>query len=132
MPACVSYSSNSKKSWSFDLRNSRLRELAAMSIRDDRVRFPTIALGYDGPMRWGTASAFSTIYQTIEEDMKNVDFPFVIFHAPDDKVCSIEGSERLLALCATSDKTCLQFVGGRHAIQCARQDDFVKQGVRWL
>merc|ERR1712032_1556657 len=88
MPAAVSSSSNSQNSWSLDLNDPVQREIQANNVRDSASRFPEMGLGWDGPMRWGLAGAFSKLYQDIESDMKDVEYPFLLMHAPEDQVCS--------------------------------------------
>lgn len=132
MPAAVSSSSKSKLSWAFDLSDPRQRHMAEMEIHDCAVRFPGRALGHHQGMLWGTAGAFSKLFSTIEEDMKRVQFHLLLIHDPADRVCFFSGSQRLMELCRSKDKT-LQEVdaGGRHCIPMIKQDWYVSSVTSW-
>eukprot|EP00928_Gymnodinium_smaydae_P036038 TRINITY_DN25248_c0_g1_i1.p1 TRINITY_DN25248_c0_g1~~TRINITY_DN25248_c0_g1_i1.p1 ORF type:complete len:378 (+),score=38.65 TRINITY_DN25248_c0_g1_i1:27-1136(+) len=133
MPAFLSSSSKSLSSWSYDLNDQMMREQAEMDIRDCAARFPDAGLGWQRNMRWGTAGAFSKLYSQIEDDMEAVEFPFLIIHDPGDKVCFISGSEKLMNLSSSDDKTLHRpNAGGLHCLPMAVTKEYVTTMANWI
>mmetsp|Transcript_81003 Transcript_81003/g.249968 ORF Transcript_81003/g.249968 Transcript_81003/m.249968 type:complete len:375 (-) Transcript_81003:414-1538(-) len=133
MPSCVSSSSKGKSSSLLDLTDPRQREIAEMDIRDCAGRFPGVGLGWGKGMRWATAGTFSEVYLGIEEDMRRVAYPLLVIHDPGDKICFFEGSQKLMELCASADKT-LEAVDARgmHYLPMAMEDQFVSSITSWM
>lgn len=133
MPKAVSSSSEVRLGWGYDLSDPKLREIAAMDIRDCGYKFPGQGLGWRAGMRWGTASAFSTIFSRIEEDMKDVSYPFLLIHDPGDRICLVEGSEKLLQVSPSTDKTFKKLDrGGYHSLALMAEQEFVAYVVSWI
>lgn len=133
MPPVVSSSSKSRASDSYDLMDPKQRMAAEMDMRDCATRFPGHGLSWHQPMRWGTAGAFSTLYLQTDDHMSQVQFPFLLLHDPDDKVCFYAGSEKLMQLSPSKDKT-LQPVsaGGKHSLPMVVQDLFITSMISWI
>lgn len=133
MPPWISSSSKSMPSWSYDLANPTMRQQAEMDIRDCADRFPGEALGWQKGMRWGTAAAFSDVFSRIEEDMDDIEYPFLVMHDPDDKVCFISGSEKLMELSSSDDKT-LNRVSARgvHCLPMFATEEYVSAMAAWM
>lgn len=132
MPASVSKSSFMRQSWAFDLADPRQREIAEMELRDCNSRFPNLGLGWSRRMLWGTANSFSKLYSHMAADMEEVAFPFVVFHDPEDKVCLYHGSETLMDVCFSCDKTLVPMPGARHGIIVTAYESFVSQATQWM
>merc|ERR1711963_1120558 len=100
MPESLSPPSNPEDSW----RKSDME----MFVMDDWHRFPGVGLGYKRPMKWATAMAFSSLFQGIEGDMREVRYPFLLIHDPKDKCCAFKGSQTLMELAASEDKSLVE------------------------
>lgn len=59
-------------------------------------------LGWGQGMRYGTAMMFIDFAPVIQQTMSEVTYPFVILHDPADKICGIDGSQRLIEKSATA------------------------------
>eukprot|EP00931_Biecheleriopsis_adriatica_P119321 TRINITY_DN94558_c0_g1_i1.p1 TRINITY_DN94558_c0_g1~~TRINITY_DN94558_c0_g1_i1.p1 ORF type:complete len:371 (-),score=88.59 TRINITY_DN94558_c0_g1_i1:14-1126(-) len=134
MPPVVSAAQGKGRfSASFDLRDPKQREIAEMEMRDCAHRFPDKGLGWGQAMRWGTAGAFSSLFARIEEDMEEVDFPFLIIHDPEDGTCLYAGSEMLLQRSQSEDKTLLPMdAGGLHCLPLVNQERYVAFMTCWM
>jgi len=67
-------------------------------------------------VRWATANAFLEVFKTLEDDMGKMTFPFVIIHDPKDKICFFEGSQNLMRLSPSHDKSLVEMKEGRHGL----------------
>eukprot|EP00930_Biecheleria_cincta_P081650 TRINITY_DN7087_c0_g1_i2.p1 TRINITY_DN7087_c0_g1~~TRINITY_DN7087_c0_g1_i2.p1 ORF type:complete len:138 (+),score=32.86 TRINITY_DN7087_c0_g1_i2:264-677(+) len=133
MPAIVAASGKSSMSASFRLSSPRQRQIAEMELRDCSQRLPGVGLGYNQAMRWGTAGAFSELFSHIEEDMEDVDFPFLVIHDPEDSTCLFSGSERLIQLAPSEDKLLYEMhTGGLHCLPMAELEDYVRVMTSWM
>eukprot|EP00930_Biecheleria_cincta_P024296 TRINITY_DN17397_c0_g2_i3.p1 TRINITY_DN17397_c0_g2~~TRINITY_DN17397_c0_g2_i3.p1 ORF type:complete len:358 (+),score=66.58 TRINITY_DN17397_c0_g2_i3:101-1174(+) len=133
MPPWVSSSSKSMSSWSYDLANPTMRQQAEMDIRDCAARFPGQALGWQKGMRWGTAAAFSDVFARVEEDMEEIEYPFLLIHDPDDKVCFISGSEKLVERSPSNDKTLHRMnAHGLHCLPMYATEEYVSRMAEWI
>ncbi len=133
MPAAVSSSSKAKPSWSFDLGVPSQKTIVEMEIRDCASRFPGKGLGWRKGMLWGTAGAFSSLYSHIEDDMQEVEYPFLVLHDLEDKVCFVSGSHRLMELSPSDDKTFEAVdAGGLHCLPMVIQDAYVSRMASWI
>mmetsp|Transcript_30573 Transcript_30573/g.59986 ORF Transcript_30573/g.59986 Transcript_30573/m.59986 type:complete len:370 (-) Transcript_30573:255-1364(-) len=132
MPTVLSSSSKPKHSWSFDLNDPRQRQIAEFDIRDCAFRFPDVGLGWGKAMLWGTAGAFSEVFSVINEDLELAEFPFLILHDPTDRVTSFAGSEQMMQIAPSKDKTLVRMDGARHAIIYTNQDKAVAQIASWI
>jgi len=133
MPSAVSSSSKSVASWAFDLSDPKQKEIAEMEIRDCAFRYPDHALGWQQGMLWGTAGAFSNVYSHLDEDMQEVEFPFLLIHDREDKICFFSGSEKLMELSPSTDKTLREIdAGGRHCVPVVVQDQYLQMLLTWI
>jgi len=133
MPTFISKSSKGQLGSSFNLSDPTQKEMAEMEIRDCAKRLPGVGLGWHDQMKWGTAGAFSKIYAQIEEDMEDVDFPFLIIHDPEDSVTLFAGSEKLMALSPSEDKTLhAMHAGGLHCLPLVEQETYVSIMTSWM
>lgn len=133
MPAFLSSSSKVQYSHSYLLSDPKQKMFAEMEMRDDPERFPGVGLGWPRNMRWGTAGAFSKIFSTMDKDMTEVTFPFVVIHDPEDNVCLIEGSEKLMERSPSADKKlCRMETGGFHVITFVDQERYVGHQASWM
>lgn len=117
MPEAVS--SSSKPDPALAIRDGDLRVMLEL---DDQHRFPGVGLGWKQKMRWGTASAFATLYSNIEKDMQEVACPLLVLHDPDDQITSATGSRRLIELAVSKDKTLMDAPNALHDIIANRKD----------
>jgi len=133
MPEAVSSSSTSKPGENYDLSDPRQKHMAAMEIVDCAHRFPDKGLGWFSKMRWGTASAYTTIFFRMEEDMKAVKFPFLALHDPKDAITWYSGSERLMELSPSEDKTLHTMrTGGYHLLAFVAQEEYLDTVASWI
>lgn len=132
MPTVLSSSSKPRPTWSFNMNDPKQLHIAEMDIRDCGYRFPKVGLGWSKAMLWGTAGAFSEVFAVIAEDLELVEFPFLILHDPMDKVTSFAGSEQMMQLAPSKDKTLVRMDGSRHAIIYTDQDKAVAQITSWI
>jgi len=133
MPEAVSSSSKVHLGANFDLSDPKQKYMAEMEVVDCAHRFPKKGLGWFFKMRWGTASAYSTIFSAIDEEMKEVRFPFQIIHDPKDSICMVEGSEKLMKLSACKDKVMHRVdAGGLHVLTFVIQEEYLKLVGSWI
>jgi len=133
MPPAVSSSSKPRASWSFDLSVAEQLDICEMDTRDCAEKLPGVGLGWKGAMLWGTAGAYSNLYRGIDDDMSQVQYPFLLMHDPEDKVCYFAGSEKLLELSPSQDKELLPLAaGGLHAGAIVAQEIFVSTMSAWM
>merc|ERR1711920_159931 len=127
MPEGVS--SSSKPDPALEIRDPEQR---AMLELDDYHRFPGVGLGWKQKMRWGTASAFASLYAEIEDDMEDVECALLILHDPEDQITSASGSRRLIELAQSSDKTLVDAPNGLHDIISNQKDWALGVIAEWL
>lgn len=127
MPESVSKASRPQPELQWrDPEEAHLREL------DDWNRFPGVGLSWKERMRWATASAFASIYQGIDDEMKAVDFPFLVLHDPDDGICAYSGSEKLVELSPSQDKKLVEAKGALHDVSTNELPWVLDQILPWL
>lgn len=134
MPQGMSSSTQAPKSCIFNMDDPRQLEIVEQQERDCASRFPGIGCGWGKNMLWGTAGAFSDLFSHMEDDMAQVEFPFLVIHDPGDKVCYINGSERLLELSKSQDKKLESMNnGGFHALVFVDPELYVeKLAIPWM
>jgi len=91
---------------------------AGAQYADPEVRAACLAdpLAYKGRMRLGTARALMALSSLLEGRLEEVATPFLVFHGTADTVVPVEGSRRLLAAAAASDKELRELAGGLHTL----------------
>lgn len=127
MPEGVSKSSKPKPE--LIIRNPEDR--AAHEL-DDWHRFPGVGLAWKQRMRWATAGAFSSLFLQIDSSMKQVACPLLVMHDPDDQICLIKGSQHLMEVAASSDKTLIEADGAMHGILANEFEWSLAQILKWL
>lgn len=133
MPTAFSSSSRVKTSWSVNLSDPEQKKMAEITFRDNALRFPGTGLGWREGMLWGTANAFSELYDQIDKDMQDVRYPFLVLHDPGDKVSFASGSKRLMELSKSDDKTFEAVdAGGLHFLPHASRDLYFSRTVSWM
>lgn len=92
------------------------------------------ALGYNRPMRWGTALFFLDLHTHVERTLPSMRFPFLLVHDPEDKVCSIRGSRDMLRLAATApaDKSLVEVPGSLHGLLTNDNDMILGHVLAWV
>jgi len=107
-------------------------EKAAKEELDNWHRFPGLGLCWKDRMRWATASAFATCFQGIENEMAAVECPILVLHDPGDQITSFSGSEKLMELSPSQDKTLIKAKGALHDV-CGNELEWsLKQILPWL
>eukprot|EP00434_Breviolum_minutum_P013681 symbB.v1.2.012060.t1/scaffold825.1/size159525/1 len=133
MPAAVSSSSKVQYGNCYKLSDPKQKMFAEMEMRDDPLRFPNIGLGWPRNMRWGTAGAFSKVFSTMDKDMAKAKYPFLIIHDPEDKICLVGGSEKLMERSPSADKQLSRMeAGGFHCITFVDQERYVGLQTSWM
>lgn len=69
----------------------------------------------------------------VQDSMKDVKFPFILFHDPEDKVCRVDGSVTLMAQSATpeEDKKFVSVTNGLHALIPNKTGLIVPLAIDW-
>lgn len=107
-------------------------ETAAVWDLDDAERFPGVGLSWHGGMRWGQAGAFARMSRSLDDEMRAASYPILILHDPGDVICPVAGSDRLMLLSPSNDKTLVEVPGGLHFL-LANEPEFVnKVMLSWL
>lgn len=60
------------------------------------------ALGWNQPMRWGSALMFLDLGADIDRSIQDVAYPFLILQDPGDKITEIAGAQKLIEKSATA------------------------------
>jgi len=107
-------------------------EDAQAELQDDYHTFPGIGLHWRKEMRWGTGAAFADIFLTIDDDMRDVDCPLLVFHDPDDEITGVDGSRRLVQRAASQDKDLVECPGALHDIISNEFDVFMGKVLPWF
>lgn len=91
---------------------------AGAQYADPEIRAACLAdvLAYKGKMRLGTARALMELSTLLEARLAEVATPFLAFHGTADNVVPVEGSRRLLAMAAATDKTLTEVPGALHTL----------------
>lgn len=92
------------------------------------------ALGWNQGMRWGTALMFLDMADAIAAMLPGLKFPFLIIHDPEDQVCSVEGSRRMLSLSETPSKLkgMIEVRGYLHALLANHNDEICAHILKWV
>ncbi len=72
--------------------------------------------------------------EAFQRDIKDVKFPFLLFHDPNDVVCRIEGSKKLLSESSTTsaDKQLILVENGLHALIPNKTSEIFLQIIAWI
>lgn len=133
MPSILSSSSKINYGHSYVLSDPKQKMYAEMEMRDDPLRFPDVGLGWTRNTRWGTAGAFAKVFSSMDKDMTNAKFPFLIIHDPKDKITFFEGSEKLMERSPSNDKELRRFdTGGFHCICFIDLEGYVGVQSSWM
>ncbi|CAL1135169.1 unnamed protein product [Cladocopium goreaui] len=133
MPSILSSSSKINYGHSYVLSDPKQKMYAEMEMRDDPLRFPDVGLGWTRNTRWGTAGAFAKVFSSMDKDMTNAKFPFLIIHDPQDKITFFEGSEKLMERSPSNDKELRRFdTGGFHCICFIDLEGYVGVQSSWM
>ena len=92
------------------------------------------ALGFGQAMKWGTAGMFIEMGKVFSEKFKEIDYPFLIIHDPEDKICSIEGSHAMMKNTATADdsKKLIEGHGFLHGILFNYPEVTCQHAIDWV
>jgi len=92
------------------------------------------ALGYNRPMRWGTALFFLDLNTHAVKSFSSMRFPFLILHDPEDKVCGVQGSRDMTRLAATAleDKKLVEIPDGLHGLLTNDNDMILNHVLDWV
>ena len=99
---------------------------------DSRQRFPRVALGWNGRMRWATAASFARVAAHLPEAMQGLRAPLLVMHDPLDQVCDFAGSRELINASPSADKTLLKVPEGLHTLLLNEGPFIVDTAARWL
>ncbi|KAF0692085.1 Aste57867_16776 [Aphanomyces stellatus] len=72
------------------------------------------SLWYGGRLRLGTAFQMLQATEGIQAVYHNITAPFCLIHGESDRICAIQGSERLFDAAASTDKVFIRYPGGEH------------------
>ncbi|CAE8612453.1 unnamed protein product [Polarella glacialis] len=89
-------------------------------------------IGWRNGMRWITASAFLRLMQNLPEVMSSSEGPMLVLHDPQDAICHFGGSERLMELSPSTDKTLIKMEDARHDIASNEPDTSASHVTAWL
>lgn len=101
LPACVDSATNDEFIW--------VDEAVMAANQEDPLR-------YQGRMRYATGVALVDWLADTQRRIGDVDFPFLLLHAPEDEILPLRGSRELYEGCATPDawKSFIECPGRRH------------------
>lgn len=92
------------------------------------------AIGYNQPMKWGTALFFLDLHTHATQSFPSMRFPFLILHDPQDKICNIQGSRDMYALAATreEDKKLIEVPDGLHGLLTNQNNMILDHVLDWV
>ena len=91
-------------------------------------------LGFGLGMKWGTANMFLTMGPHIQEMLREVNFPFLIIHDPDDEICLIDGSRNMIDKTSTpnADKKLVEVEGFLHGMIYNYPEKVCDHVIEWI
>ncbi|CAE8635532.1 unnamed protein product [Polarella glacialis] len=89
-------------------------------------------IGWRNGMRWVTANAFTLLMANLPEVMSSAEGPMLVLHDPQDLICHFGGSERLMELSPSTDKTLIKMEDARHDIASNEPDTSAAHITEWL
>lgn len=90
-------------------------------------------LGDNQPVRFGTLASFLHFVDEIAGIMPEVDYPFIVFHDPEDPTVAYSGSEALIEQSKTSaERKKLVTVNGGHDIVAKRLGIISRGILQWI
>lgn len=110
----------------------------AMCIFDNK---PMPEYGWDGTpgglswrhgIRWSTALAVLDVLGELEETIARTDFPYLILHDPGDVVTPFPGTQHMMRVSPSSDKTLIEMPGDLHGLTFNCPERVVGHVMEWI
>ena len=85
-------------------------------------------------VRFRTGQTVVQLTRLVQGGLGEVRFPFLVLHDPEDQVCRVDGTERLIAESATpaAQKRYVQMHGALHALLPNRAGDVLSHMIEWV
>lgn len=117
-----------------DLHHSWLNDDYIKYVETDRNPANPQGLGYNGEMRYGSASHMLRLCEKSTKRFPLVHFPFLIFHDPEDHLTSFQGSLALFEQAKTPDnhKKLVVMHNSAHDLTINRLEEIAEQSLQWI
>jgi len=117
-----------------DLHHSWLNDDYIKYVETDRSPANPQGLGYNGEMRYGSASHMLRLCEKSTKRFPLVHFPFLIFHDPEDHLTSFQGSLALFEQAKTPDnhKKLVVMHNSAHDLTINRLEEIAEQSLQWI
>lgn len=85
-------------------------------------------------IRFRTGHSVIMLTRHVQDSMREVQFPFLVFHDPEDQICRYAGTERLMreASTLTDHKRCVRVQHGLHGLLPNKTHFIVTEMIAWI
>lgn len=103
-------------------------------VKSDQYPNNPNGLSWGMPIRYQTGSSVLAIAARARAAVSSITYPFLVFHDPEDKVISIQGTKYLLGSSATdvNEKMYIEVPQGLHDLLANRLDLITRKSVEWI
>lgn len=85
-------------------------------------------------IRFRTGLSVLSMTEYVQHRIQEINFPFIVFHDPEDKICTIEGTQRLMneSLTSVENKEFVSIANGLHGLIPNCTELVLTQMLRWM